>query len=223
MSASLEVKNVKRVISKKGKKIPILNDISFALESGTITALMGKSGCGKTTLLNILCGIDQPEGGTVVFAGKDYYKMKEADRGTFRNENIGVVFQNYHLIPELNCEENVRMPLCFSKKKDTGAVKLDSWFKIVGLEKKRRLFPNEMSGGEQQRTAILRAIVNNPRYIFADEPTGALDSKTGDQVIRFLVEYAHKKKATVLLATHDQDIADLCDRVIHMSDGNLVD
>lgn len=135
---------------------------------------------------------------------------------------FAAIFQNYHLIPELTCEENIRMPLCFSKKSKTNEKKLDQWIQGVGLAQKKKLFPNQMSGGEQQRTAILRAIVNNPQMLFADEPTGALDSKTGDSIIKFLLQYAHNANKTILLVTHDKDIAAQCDRVIEMADGRIV-
>ena len=124
------------------------------------------------------------------------------------------------LIPELTCEENIRMPLCFSKRKPDEK-KLNEWIKLVGLEKKRELFPSQMSGGEQQRTAILRAIVNEPQILFADEPTGALDSVMGDRIIKFLISYTHRFQKTILLVTHDMDIAMQCDRVIEMSDGRI--
>lgn len=183
---------------------------------------MGKSGCGKSTLLSIISGIDAPTSGSVKLLGKDFYKMNTAGQEQFRNENIGILFQNYHLIPELTCEENIRMPLCFSKKSKTNEKKLDQWIQGVGLAQKKKLFPNQMSGGEQQRTAIVRAIVNNPQMLFADEPTGALDSKTGDSIIKFLLQYAHNANKTILLVTHDKDIAAQCDRVIEMADGRIV-
>ena len=199
-----------------------MKDICFSLEEGTVTAIVGKSGCGKSTLLSIISGIDAPTSGSVKLLGKDFYKMNTAGQEQFRNENIGILFQNYHLIPELTCEENIRMPLCFSKKSKTNEKKLDQWIQGVGLAQKKKLFPNQMSGGEQQRTAIVRAIVNNPQMLFADEPTGALDSKTGDSIIKFLLQYAHNANKTILLVTHDKDIAAQCDRVIEMADGRIV-
>ena len=134
---------------------------------------------------------------------------------------IDILFQNYHLIPELTCEENIRMPLVFSDKKlESGRVK--KMMKSVGLEKQRRLYPKQMSGGEQQRTAIVRALINKPSILYADEPTGALDSETGNSVIRFLVKCAHDQGLTVLLVTHDMGIANQCDEIIRMENGRIV-
>lgn len=214
----LEVNHVRKVIENERRRHVIVKDVSFSLERGTITAIVGKSGCGKSTLLSIVSGIDAPVSGSVKLLGKDFYSLKTSEQECFRNENVGLLFQNYHLIPELTCEENIRMPLCFSKRKPNEK-KLDEWMKLVGLEKKRELFPSQMSGGEQQRAAILRAIVNEPQILFADEPTGALDSGTGGLIIQFLIAYAHQLQKTILLVTHDMDIASQCDRVIEMSDG----
>ena len=217
----IEINHVGKVIENDRQRNVILKDICFSLEEGTVTAIVGKSGCGKSTLLSIISGIDAPTSGSVKLLGKDFYKMDTAGQEQFRNENIGILFQNYHLIPELTCEENIRMPLCFSKKSKTNEKKLNQWIQGVGLAQKKKLFPNQMSGGEQQRTAILRAIVNNPQMLFADEPTGALDSKTGDSIIKFLLQYAHNANKTILLVTHDKDIAAQCDRVIEMVDGRI--
>ena len=217
---ALEVNRVRKIIENERQKHVIVKDVTFSLERGTITAIVGKSGCGKSTLLSIVSGIDAPASGSVKLLGKDFYSLKTSEQERFRNENVGLLFQNYHLIPELTCEENIRMPLCFSIRKPDEK-KLSEWIKLVGLEKKRELFPSQMSGGEQQRTAILRAIVNEPRILFADEPTGALDSKTGDRIIKFLISYTHQFKKTILLVTHDMDIALQCDRVIEMSDGKI--
>ena len=202
------------------KEEKILTDVSFVLEKNTITAIVGKSGCGKSTLLSIMSGIDKPSAGKVFLGGKDFYSLDKKRQEQFRNENIGILFQNYHLIPELTCEENIRMPLVFSSKKiENGKVK--KMMESVGLEKKRKLYPNQMSGGEQQRTAIVRALVNKPSILYADEPTGALDSETGNSVIKFLVKCAHEQGLTVLLVTHDMGIAKQCDQIIKMQNGKI--
>lgn len=199
----------------------ILKDVSFTLEKSTITAIVGKSGCGKSTLLSIMGGIDSPSGGKVLLGGKDFYSMEKKKQEQFRNENIGILFQNYHLISELTCEENIRMPLVFSSKKtEKGRVK--KMMESVGLEKKRKLYPKQMSGGEQQRAAIVRALINKPSILYADEPTGALDSETGNSVIKFLVKCAHEQGLTVLLVTHDMGIAKQCDRIIRMENGKIM-
>ena len=202
------------------KEEKILTDVSFVLEKNTITAIVGKSGCGKSTLLSIMSGIDKPSAGKVFLGGKDFYSLDKTRQEQFRNENIGILFQNYHLIPELTCEENIRMPLVFSSKKiENGKVK--KMMESVGLEKKRKLYPKQMSGGEQQRTAIVRALVNKPSILYADEPTGALDSETGNSVIKFLVKCAHEQGLTVLLVTHDMGIAKQCDQIIKMQNGKI--
>lgn len=207
------------VVGKQEEQI--LKDVSFTLEKSTITAIVGKSGCGKSTLLSIMGGIDSPSGGKVLLGGKDFYSMEKKKQEQFRNENIGILFQNYHLIPELTCEENIRMPLVFSSKKtEKGRVK--KMMESVGLEKKRKLYPKQMSGGEQQRAAIVRALINKPSILYADEPTGALDSETGNSVIKFLVKCAHEQGLTVLLVTHDMGIAKQCDRIIRMENGKIM-
>lgn len=199
----------------------ILKDISFTLEKNTITAIVGKSGCGKSTLLSVMSGIDKPSAGKVFLGGKDFYSLERKKQEQFRNENIGILFQNYHLIPELTCEENIRMPLVFSSKKaENGKVK--KMMERVGLEKKRKLYPKQMSGGEQQRTAIVRALINKPSILYADEPTGALDSETGNSIIKFLVRCAHEQGLTVLLVTHDMGIARQCDKIIRMENGKIL-
>lgn len=217
----LEINHVGKVIGNEKQKNVILKDISFSLDAGTITAIVGKSGCGKSTLLSIASGIDAPTSGSVKLLGKDFYKMSASGQERFRNENVGLLFQNYHLIPELTCEENIRMPLCFSNSSHSNEKKLNEWIDRMGLKDKRNLFPSQMSGGEQQRTAILRAIATNSQLLFADEPTGALDSKTGNGIIKFLIGYAHRQQKTILLVTHDMDIAAQCDKVIEMADGRI--
>lgn len=217
----IKAEHISKSIEVGDKTEHILRDISFELEKNTITAIVGKSGCGKSTLLSILSGIDEPSGGKVYLDKKDYYAMGRKEQEKFRNQNIGILFQNYHLIPELNCEENIRMPLVFSDKKiESGRVK--KMMQSVGLNKQRRLYPKQMSGGEQQRTAIVRALINKPNILYADEPTGALDSETGNSVIKFLVKCAHDQGLTVLLVTHDMGIANQCDKIIKMENGKIV-
>ena len=216
----IEAKHITKTIITGKQTIPILKNISFSLQKGSITAVVGKSGCGKSTLLSILAGIDPPVSGEVILNGTNFYRQSPAAQERFPSEQIGLLFQNYHLIPELTCEENVRMPLAFSRHKER-ASKVGDMLEQVGLAAKKSLFPRQMSGGEQQRTAILRAIVNEPTLLFADEPTGALDSGTGSQVIHFLINYAHCCNVTVLLVTHDMDIANQCDRTIFMKDGHI--
>lgn len=217
----IKAENIVKKIPAGTTEIDILSGISFAVEKGKAAAIIGKSGCGKTTLMSILSGIDAPTSGKAILNGNDYYKLDVKKQEEFRNNNIGVIFQNYHLIPELTCEENIRMPLVFSKKKISDDEVMHV-MKMTGIDKKRRLFPRQMSGGEQQRTAIARALVNKPSIIFADEPTGALDAETGNKVIKFLIASAHKLDLTVLIVTHDMDIARQCDMIYKMKDGKFM-
>ena len=204
------------------KEEKILTDVSFVLEKNTITAIVGKSGCGKSTLLSIMSGIDKPSAGKVFLGGKDFYSLDKKRQEQFRNENIGILFQNYHLIPELTCEENIRMPLVFSSKKiENGKVK--KMMESVGLEKKRKLYPKQMSGGEQQRTAIVRALVNKPSILYADEPTGALDEATGRSVLDYIVKLQNERKFTMVMVTHNQNVAEMADTVIRMNSGKIIE
>lgn len=216
----IRAENIVKKISSGVSEKELLSGISFEVESGRAAAIIGKSGCGKTTLMSILSGIDAPTSGKVILNGNDYYGLDAKRQEEFRNNNIGIIFQNYHLIPELTCEENIRMPLVFSKKKISDDEVLHV-MKMTNMDAKGRLFPRQMSGGEQQRTAIARALVNKPSIIFADEPTGALDSETGSKVIKFLIASAHKLNLTVLIVTHDMDIAKQCDIIYKMKDGKM--
>lgn len=216
----IKAEHISKSLEIDKKKVPVLADISFSIDQGQIVAIVGKSGCGKSTLLSIMAGLDRPTSGKVILQNKDFYKLGKAEQENFRNENIGMVFQNYHLISELSCEENIRMPLVFSKKTISND-RVEVLLQTVGLKNKTKLFPKQLSGGEQQRTAIARALVNQPTILFADEPTGALDTKTGDGIIKFLVSCAHQLKMTILLVTHDMDIANQCDRIIYMKDGKI--
>lgn len=217
----VRAENIRKVVKTGKQEHVILDNISFGLKQGTVTAIVGKSGCGKSTLLSVMSGIDKPDSGKVFLNNKDFYSMDKSSQEKFRNENIGILFQNYHLIPELTCEENIRMPLAFSNKK-TDSKKIKNMMDMAGLGKKGRLFPKQMSGGEQQRAALLRALVNGPLILYADEPTGALDLQTGNKLMGFLIKSAHIKKLTILLVTHDLDIAKQCDVIIKMEDGRLI-
>lgn len=217
----IKAEKISKIVKVGNQEIKILDNVSLEIEKGTTVAIVGKSGCGKTTLLSILSGIDKPTSGTVTLNDCNYFQLTQEKQEVFRNENIGVIFQNYHLIPELTCEENIRMPLVFSKKK-VMASDVEKIMQMVGIEKKKKLFPKQMSGGEQQRAAIARALVNNPSIIFADEPTGALDGETGNKVVKFLIASAHKMGLSVMLVTHDMDVAKQCDRIIRMADGKIV-
>ena len=213
----IKAENIVKKIKSGNSETELLSGVSLEVENGKAAAIIGKSGCGKTTLMSILSGIDAPTSGKAILNGSDYYSLDVKKQEEFRNNNIGVIFQNYHLIPELTCEENIRMPLVFSKNKISDDEVINV-MKMTGIDRQRKLFPRQMSGGEQQRTAIARAWVNKPSLIFADEPTGALDAEMGNKVIKFLIASAHKLNLTVLIVTHDMDIAGQCDIIYKMQD-----
>ena len=213
----IKAENIVKKIKSGNSETELLSGVSLEVENGKAAAIIGKSGCGKTTLMSILSGIDAPTSGKAILNGSDYYSLDVKKQEEFRNNNIGVIFQNYHLIPELTCEENIRMPLVFSKNKISDDEVINV-MKMTGIDRQRKLFPRQMSGGEQQRTAIARALVNKPSLIFADEPTGALDAEMGNKVIKFLIASAHKLNLTVLIVTHDMDIAGQCDIIYKMQD-----
>ena len=213
----IKAENIVKKIKSGNSETELLSGVSLEVENGKAAAIIGKSGCGKTTLMSILSGIDAPTSGKAILNGSDYYSLDVKKQEEFRNNNIGVIFQNYHLIPELTCEENIRMPLVLSKKKISDDEVINV-MKMTGIDRQRKLFPRQMSGGEQQRTAIARALVNKPSLIFADEPTGALDAEMGNKVIKFLIASAHKLNLTVLIVTHDMDIAGQCDIIYKMQD-----
>lgn len=183
---------------------------------------MGPSGSGKSTLLGILAGIDSPTSGEIYIYGKDISKKNEDQLARFRNENVGIVFQAYNLIPSLNAIQNVKAPLYASKTKMT-SVEIDKrareMLNMVGLSHRETHKPGEMSGGEQQRVAIARALINNPKILIADEPTGNLDAKTGKDILDLFLKINKEMHLTIIMATHNNEIADLADRVIKISDG----
>lgn len=217
----IEVENVSKKIQNGKKEITILNGISFSVYKGEMLAVIGKSGSGKSTLLSILAGLDAPTSGRVTYMGEDIYKKKEKDMERFRLRETGLIFQNYNLINELTCMENIELPLIFSREKGIGTDKVIKLLERLELKEKKKLYPMQLSGGEQQRVAIARAIINEPTVIFADEPTGSLDSKNADNIMEILQEFKEKRNAAVVIVTHDMDIANRCDRKLVMVDGEM--
>jgi putative ABC transport system ATP-binding protein len=194
--------------------------IDLTVRSGEFMVLVGPSGCGKSTTLNLVSGVDRPDRGRVVVCGLDLGAAREAELVEMRRHSVGVVFQAFHLMPHLTVEENVALPLALDGRRDPGRVR--ELLERVGLDHRARHFPSELSGGEQQRTAIARALVHRPRVVVADEPTGNLDSASGAAVLALLAELRREQGAALLLATHDQRIAAAADRVVEMRDGRLV-
>ena len=220
MAAVTELRGVSKRYQRGEEAVHALLDVSFALSAGEMVALVGPSGCGKSTTLNLIAGVDRPDDGEVFVCGTDLARAREAELVRARRRHIGIVFQSFHLMPHLTVEENVALPLALDGRKDQGRVR--DLLQRVGLADRRRHFPAELSGGEQQRTAVARALVNRPAVVLADEPTGSLDSASGSAVLRLMDELRRQEGSALLLATHDDTIAATADRVIRMCDGAIV-
>lgn len=215
----IEVKDLSKIYNPgQENEVPALNDVSFSLEKGSFTIILGASGAGKSTLLNILGGMDNATGGSYLIGNEDVAKYDFKELSRFRREDIGFVFQFYNLMPNLTALENVQLAASVAKNPFDSEKILEE----VGLEKRAFNFPSQLSGGEQQRVAIARAIVKNPRLLLCDEPTGALDSKTGAQILKLLHDVSLNYKKTVIIVTHNQKIAECATRVIRISDGKIV-
>ena len=216
------------VLERAGKRyrrgdetVVALADATLSVAAGEMVALVGPSGCGKSTTLNLAAGVDRPDSGRVVVCGVDLGAAAERVLVMLRRRSIGVVFQAFHLMPHLSVAENVTLPLALAGTRDDGRVA--ELLERVGLTRRRGHFPGELSGGEQQRTAIARALVHRPRLLLADEPTGNLDSASGAEVLRLLDELRRLEGAALLLATHDDRLAAAADRVVRMADGRIVE
>jgi predicted ABC-type transport system involved in lysophospholipase L1 biosynthesis ATPase subunit len=201
------------------RRIEVLRGISMEIARGEAVFLCGASGAGKTTLLYTLAGLERPESGTVEFDGRELYSGRSSAQARFRNEKMGFVFQGYFLLPELTALENVLLPGMIGGR--TKASAAEESLTVVGLKDRMQHLPAELSGGEQQRVAIARALTNDPEIIFADEPTGNLDSKTGEAVIDLLLDLARERTKTLLLVTHDERLARRGDRTLRIADGIL--
>ena len=215
----IEVKDLSKIYNPgQENEVRALNEVSFSLEEGSFTIILGASGAGKSTLLNILGGMDNATGGSYLIGNEDVAKYDFRELSRFRREDIGFVFQFYNLMPNLTALENVQLAASVAKNPFDSEKILEE----VGLEKRAFNFPSQLSGGEQQRVAIARAIVKNPRLLLCDEPTGALDSKTGAQILKLLHDVSLNYKKTVIIVTHNQKIAECATRVIRISDGKIV-
>lgn len=218
----IQVEDVHHTLSQGGRELQILRGLTFSVEAGEWVALTGPSGSGKSTLLGILAGMDRPNRGKVRVCGMEITALREGELAHFRNEKIGVVFQSFHLISTLTAQENVEAPLYISSNKRQAATLARQMLDQVGLSDRRHHLPHQLSGGEQQRVAIARALVNGPAVLFADEPTGNLDSATSKQVLG-LIRLLHQHMGlTVMMVTHDPQVAAYADRRLHMVDGQLV-
>ena len=217
----IELHGVSKTVPSGDTMLTILHPLDLRIEAGGVAAIVGPSGSGKSTLLGLLAGLDSPSTGRIVIDGADITAMSEDELARFRGTRIGFVFQFFHLLPSLTAFENVRVPLEIAGKSDP-AKRADALLSEVGLGPRRHHYPSQLSGGEQQRVAIARALANDPAILLADEPTGNLDSGTGHQVIDLLLDVNRGRKTTVVLVTHDPELASRADVTIALRDGHVV-
>lgn len=217
----LKVENLVKTYQNGASKINAVDHISFSVEKGDFVAIIGASGSGKSTLLHLLGGVDRPTSGKVFIDGVDIYNMDNDALAIFRRRQVGLIYQFYNLIPILNVEENIVLP-CKLDGKNVSKDRLNEIIDTLGLSTRRKHLPNELSGGQQQRVSIGRAIINNPALVLADEPTGNLDSKASDEIVALLKESNKKYNQTIIVITHDPDIASVANRVITIEDGKIV-
>ena len=205
-----------------GRELTVLKNITFTLEPGGFLAIVGPSGSGKSTLLGLLAGLDRPRSGRIVLDGRDLGALSEDDRARLRAEKVGFVFQSFHLIPTLTARENIQVPLELRGEEAIARARADELLDRVGLGGRGHHYPAQLSGGEQQRVAIARAFANGPKILFADEPTGSLDAETGRTVIDLMTGLNRELGTTLVLVTHDPDLADRARRIIRLADGAVV-
>ncbi|MBU5317361.1 ABC transporter ATP-binding protein [Clostridium bornimense] len=217
----LDIEGVCKIYGEKENEVKALVNINFSVKQGEFIAIVGTSGSGKSTLLNIIGGLDTPTKGKVIIKNRDIASLKRKELTIFRRRNIGFVFQDYSLMPVLNVYDNVALPVTFDKGKRVDHRYIEILLKDLGIWEKRTKYPSELSGGQQQRAAIARALANKPAIILADEPTGNLDSRTTSEVMGLLKNSSKKYKQTILMVTHNEVIAQCCDRIIRIEDGEV--
>ncbi len=219
--AVLEVRELTKRYGTGESEVIALDHVSFSVEKGEFVAIVGASGSGKSTLMNLIGGVDVPTSGSVCIDGQEIEKMNESELAIFRRRNIGMIYQFYNLIPTLTAEENIMLPWLLDQRKENRE-KLQEILMMLKLEKRAKHLPGQMSGGQQQRVSIGRAMINEPAFILADEPTGNLDSKTSQEIIELLKYTNQKYHQTLLLITHDEKIALQANRIITIGDGKIV-
>ena len=217
----LRVENLSKIYGKGQTQVKALDNVSFKVDKGEFVAIVGASGSGKSTLLHLIGGVDRPTSGKVLIDGKDIYRYNDDELAIFRRRQVGLIYQFYNLIPILNVEENITLPLSLDNR-EINKQKLDELIKVLGLESRRKHLPNELSGGQQQRTSIGRAMITSPAIILADEPTGNLDSKASDEIVALLKKSNKDYKQTIVMITHNMEIAKCADRIIKIEDGKIV-
>ncbi len=218
----LQVQNLCKTYGRGETQVNALKNVSFHLEKGEFGAIVGESGSGKSTLLNCIGALDVPTSGQILVDGNDLFTMNEEERTIFRRRNIGFIFQAFQLVPELNVEQNISFPLLLDYRKPEQPA-VEEMLEILGLTDRRHHLPNQLSGGQQQRVAIGRALITKPKLILADEPTGNLDSKNSQEVLDLLMKASRHYQQTILMITHNNNLAVSADRVFRVSDGCLTD
>lgn len=216
----VRVENLSKTYGKGEGQVAALKNVSFSIERGQFGAVVGVSGSGKSTLLNCVGGLDRADAGKVFIGGRDLFGMDENERTIFRRQNIGFIFQSFHLIQELNVEQNIIFPLLLDYRKPEQE-RVEEMLEVLGLENRRRHLPGQLSGGQQQRVAIGRALITRPALVLADEPTGNLDSRNSQDVLDLLCKASRRYQQTVLMITHNRDLTASADRVFQVADGVL--
>ena len=217
----LKAENLRKIYGKGENQVKALDGVALSVEKGEFVAVVGTSGSGKSTLLHMLGGLDRPTSGKVYVDGKDIFSLKEEELTIFRRRKIGFVFQSYNLVPVLNVYENISLPIELDGKRADRKF-IDSILKTLGLEEKVRSLPGQLSGGQQQRVAIARALASKPAILLCDEPTGNLDSRTSQDVLSLLKVSSQKYTQTIVMITHNEEIAQLADRTIRIEDGRIL-
>lgn len=223
MEKVIEVKNLYKLYRVGDEVVRALDGVDFNIYKGEFCAIVGTSGSGKSTLLNMLAGLEKPTKGEVIISDEHIEKKNEEELVKFRRDNVGFIFQSFHLLGTMNAVENVALPLSFrGVPKDVRLKKADKMLDLVNLRKHKKHMPNQMSGGQQQRVGVARALVVEPKIIFADEPTGNLDSHTSEEVMELMQQVVREQKKTLVMVTHDNHLATYADRVFHISDGKII-
>ena len=217
----LKVEKLTKIYGKDSTQVVALDNVSFSVKKGEFVAIVGASGSGKSTLLHLIGGVDRPTSGKVYIDGNDIFDFNDDKLAIFRRRQVGLIYQFYNLIPILNVEENITLPLSLDNR-EVDQEKLDGLLNLLGLQNRRTHLPNELSGGQQQRTSIGRALITNPTIILADEPTGNLDSKSSDEIVALLKKSNKELKQTIIMITHNMEIAKVADRIIKIEDGKIV-
>lgn len=217
----LKIENLCKVYGKGENTVTALDHVSLTIEKGEFTAIIGSSGSGKSTLLHIIGGVDVPTSGKAYLEGQDVYSQSNEKLAIFRRRQVGLIYQFHNLIPTLNVEENITLPILMDKRKVNNK-RLNELLELLGLQDRKNHLPNQLSGGQQQRVSIGRALMNAPAVMLADEPTGSLDSRNGHEIIKLLKASNKKYNQTLIIVTHDENIALQADRIIGISDGKVV-